>query len=62
MHRALPTQNKLRQLLQVSEIVLLTEETRLPVVPPLHDVLENTRDIQPWLPWHERLLAESALL
>ena len=43
MHRALPTQNELGQLLQIPEIVLLTKEARLPVVPSLHDMLRDPR-------------------
>jgi hypothetical protein len=43
MHGAMPTQGKLLQLPQVAQVVGLLEETRLPVIAPLHDVLRNTR-------------------
>jgi hypothetical protein len=55
MHQTAVAQRSLAQPREIGAIVRILEETRLPVVTALHDVLGNTGKIRARLAWHGSL-------
>ena len=53
VHTTVKCQRRLAQVLEISEMVDLAEETGLSVIPALHHMLRYASQIESRHPWHE---------